>query len=199
MKHSTRSVILLLLLLILVPTASAQDTPANTTPLASGVEITWPPPVSEVWNAGDVIGTASLENLSFYYLEYIQLNDDLTIPENAPWIPATAAMTDPVVEGTLATLDTTTVPDGLYALRLVVVTEDQQSYTDLVMPIRVNNERFTAYTEWIVEQALINAGVAAEPTDEPTPEPPTPAQPMAFPGPGLLAVNVRFCDLIDNI
>ncbi|NWG17317.1 MAG: hypothetical protein HXY41_11835 [Chloroflexi bacterium] len=136
----------------------------------------------------------------FYYLEYIQLNDDLSIPENAPWIPATVAISEPVVNGALARLDTTTVPDGLYALRLVVVTKDQQSYTDTVLPIRVNNERFTAYAERVIEQALLDAGIIVNPTPEPTltPVPPQPTQPFAFPAPGLWAVNVRFCDQIDN-
>ncbi|MCS7072000.1 MAG: hypothetical protein NZM00_10880 [Anaerolinea sp.] len=45
----------------------------------------------------------------------------------------------PVVNGPLATLNTTTVPDGLYALRLVVVNDQQQAFTDTVAPIRINS------------------------------------------------------------
>ncbi|NWG17318.1 MAG: hypothetical protein HXY41_11840 [Chloroflexi bacterium] len=60
MRHFLRYGILFLLLLALIPGVGAQDAPADTTPLASGVEITWPPPVTEVWSVGDVVGTASL-------------------------------------------------------------------------------------------------------------------------------------------
>ncbi len=192
---------MVILLVVLISTVSAQDAPVDTTPVRSGVEITWPPSVTEVWSVGDVIGTASLENLTYFYLEYVELNADLTIPENAPWIPATAAQTEPVIDGTLATLDTTTVPDGLYAIRLVVVTADQQSYTATVMPIRVNNERMGVYTERVIAEALAAAGISPEPTAEPTtptPEPPQPTAPFAYPAQGYYAVNVRFCDSIDN-
>ena len=194
---------LLVSLLLLASAVSAQEEPANVALLDSGVKISWPPPVTEVWGAGDVIGSASVDGMLFHYLEYLQLNDDMSIPANAPWIPATAATSDVVVDGTLATLDTTTVPDGLYALRLVVVTRDMQSYTDMVMPIRVSNERMSAYTERVIEEALAGTGTPAEPTATPTPavvteEPPVNAPPRAFPAPGLYAVNVRRCDLVDN-
>lgn len=206
MRHSIRYAMLILLLLALIPGVQAQEQqpPADTTPVNLGVDLAWPPPVTEVWSEGDVVGTAALPDMAYYYLEYVGLNDDLTIPENAPWIPATVALFEPVVDGPLVTLDTTTVPDGLYALRLVVVTNDQQSFTDTVLPIRVNNERFTAYTDWVIEQTLLELEGEDEQTPEPTlvptstPEPPVVSVPVAFPAPGLLAVNVRFCDQIDN-
>ncbi len=199
MRYALRVSLIAALLLTLITGVTAQDAPADTTPVRSGVEITWPPPVTEVWSIGDVLGTASVENLTYFYLEYVELNADLTVPENAPWIPATAAQTVPVIDGTLATLDTTIVPDGLYALRLVVVTSDQQSYSDTVMPIRVNNERMGAYTERVIADTLEAAGIAptAE-TPTPTPEPPVSTAPMAYPALGYYAVNVRFCDSIDN-
>lgn len=101
----------------------------------------------------------------------------------------------------LATLDTTTVPDGLYALRLVVVDNQQQAYTDTVLPIRVNNQRFEDYTRRVIEDALAGLGLPT-PTPEPPPptaEPPVSGPPIALPGPGLLAVNVRYCDAVDNV
>ncbi len=194
--------LMLVALLAIIPVVSAQEAPSDTTPVRLGVEITFPQPVNEVWGLGDVVGTAALESLSFYYLEYVELNNDLSIPENAPWIPATAALREPVIDGALATLDTTTVADGLYALRLVVVTTDGQSYSYTVQPIRVNNERMIAYTERVIEEALAAAGITPEPPTLPTPEPTAtpeiPSPPMAYPAAGVYAVNVRYCDMIDN-
>ncbi|MGQ9910353.1 MAG: hypothetical protein ACUVS2_16120 [Candidatus Flexifilum sp.] len=200
MPKYTAFFILFAWLAIAVGGLHAQDT-ANTTPIVNPVEITWPVPVSEVFFSGDVIGTAAVDGLMYYYLEYIQLNDDLSIPENAPWIPATAAQTTPVINGPLATLDTTTVPDGLYALRLVVVNDRQEAYTDTVTPIRVNNTRFSAYTQRVIDEALAGIGLPTPPPlPPPTQEPPPPASPpIALPGPGLLAVNVRYCDQVDNV
>lgn len=82
--------LVLLSVLVLVAPVHAQDAP-DTTPIVNPVEIIWPVPVSEVFFSGDVIGTAAIDEHMYHYLEYIQLNDDLTIPENAPWIPATTA------------------------------------------------------------------------------------------------------------
>lgn len=196
MKH--RLLFILLLAVLLPVSVSAQTDPElETTPIDGGVRIDWPTPVTEVFSTGEVIGSAAIEGMLYYYLEYIQLNDDLSIPENAPWIPATVAISAPVVDGPLAMLDTTTVPDGLYALRLVVVTVDQQSYSDLVLPVRVSNERFTAYTERVITAALAAAGLTPDPTPEPpTPEPPS--IPMAYPAAGIEAANVRYCDVVDN-
>lgn len=188
--------------LMLVPSIVAQETDERG--FVSGVQIDWPPPVSEVWAAGDVVGTASLPDMAYYYLEYVELSEDLTIPANAPWIPATTAISQPVVAGRLATLDTTTVPDGLYALRLVVVNNDMQAYTDTVLPVRVNNERMLAYTDRVIRQALEAFGITQEPGPDPTPEPTPeetpvpPTEPTVMPGAGVLAVNVRYCDVVDN-
>ena len=35
----------------------------------SGVEITFPLPVNEVWGQGDVTGTASIVGMAYYYLQ----------------------------------------------------------------------------------------------------------------------------------
>lgn len=105
-----------------------------------------------MWGEGDVIGTVSIPGMRFYYLEYLPLNDDATQPEGIPWIPATIAYTTSVVKGSLASLDTTQVSDGIYALRLVVITEDNETYTDTVTPIRVSNERFNNVIERIIAE-----------------------------------------------
>ncbi len=182
-----------LLLLTATGMALAQDA-GEYTLTTSGVQITWPPPVSEVWGSGDVLGTAAVPGMAYYYLEYLQLNDDLSQPSGAPWIPATVAIQSPVVEGRLATLDTRRVSDGVYALRLVVNTMDGHSYFYVVEPLRVNNERFA--------RILGNLIPAPQPEGTPTPvptvePPPVDMTPRAIPA-SVSPVNVRRCDLVDN-
>jgi len=177
------------ILLVLAPTLTAQDQPSP------GVEITWPPPVTEVWGSGDVLGSAAVPGMAYYYLEYLALNPDLSQPDSAPWIPATVGIEVPVINGTLATFDTTQVPDGLYALRLVVNTLDGETFSDEVTPIRINNERYQQVREEILEEA------SAEPTAQPTVEAtatPDDGKVMVYPAAPVTAVNVRRCDLVDN-
>jgi hypothetical protein len=184
--------LLFVALLVIMTGAGAQDA-ADT----SGVEILWPPPVSEVWGSGEVIGTASVADMAYYYLEYMPLNDDLSFPDNAPWIPATIGIETAVVNDALATLDTSEVSDGLYALRLVVNTQDGHQYTDTVMPIRVSNERFDRVIEEIVTAVQGENGI--EPTAEPTAEPTTaPVDNTPRVTPSAASVNIRRCDLVDN-
>lgn len=191
---------------ISLPVTNAQDDAPI--PLEDPVIITWPPPVSEVWGSGDVIGSAAVPGMAYYYLEYLPLNDDLTQPSGAPWLPATVGITEPVVNGTLATLDTTRVTDGLYALRLTVNTHEGDSYSYVVSPVRVNNTRFDSFLERFREAILEELGLPTEgePTPAPataTPQPPTvtpvPDQrPYVTPLPGTPSVNVRRCTLVDN-
>lgn len=195
---------LLLLLLMALP-VSAQEAVVSEVD-NEHVNISWPPPVTEVWGVGDVLGTADVEGMAYYYLEYKALNDDLTIPENAPWIPVTPAITQPVENGPLATLDTRIVPDGVYALRLTVNTEDNVSYHDVVTPVRVDNARFTAVIARI-ENEVLNRVEADDENDEdqidaarPTPPPIVTPPPDNTPRvtPTGVSVNVRRCDLVDN-
>ncbi len=177
--------------------ASAQDTLPESvvTETNSGVEIAWPQPVSEVWGVVPIIGTASVPNMTHYFIEAITLNDDLSIPLNAPWLPLTPGFTQAVEYDFLATVDTTEAEDGLYAIRLTVNTSDGQQYTDVVSPIRLNNARYAIEVGLIKERY----GIESEPTA--TPEPPSdPADttPRVVPAPPNEAVNMRRCDLIDN-
>lgn len=189
-----RSLLLILLLLLALPVMAQEGVPTQL-PSEDVLEITWPPPVTEVWGIGDVLGTANISNMAYFYLEYKGLSDDLSEPEDAPWLPATPAQTSAVINGALATLDTTTVPDGLYSLRLTANTVDGQTYHVTVSPIRVNNARFDAVIERIVQ--------ASSGSDEPeaTPVPPVvepPADNRARVTPSGVAVNVRRCDIVDN-
>lgn len=183
---------IVLLALVVAPVTAQEDAPIGNVE-GDTLEITWPPPVTEVWGVGDVLGTANVPNMQYYYLEYKQLEDDLTEPENAPWLPATIALSQPVVDGALATLDTTTVPDGLYSLRLTANTEDGQSFHVTVTPVRVNNARFQAFEERI--RAELGDDAVAEEEEEEV-APPDDNTPRV--SPSGVAVNVRRCDIVDN-
>ena len=80
------------------------------------VPIDWRRYVEKPGHAGlpafltDVVGTANIPDMAFYRLEGITLNDDLSVPENAAWIPLTTDLTAPVTGGVLAQIDTTKLP-----------------------------------------------------------------------------------------
>src|SRR5690242_7481095 len=95
---------------------SAATTSSISTPAipADQLSITWPVPVTELWDKQDIQGTVDIPNLDHYLLEWQPLNQDLSMPTNAPWTPASAAQTKPVRNGVIATLDTTGIPDSVY-------------------------------------------------------------------------------------
>ena len=180
---------LLVALLLTVTAVSAQDSETVQNDTAETVQITWPGPATELWGTTEILGTAAVPGMAYYYLEYMALNDDLSLPENAPWLPATIGITHPVVGGSLATLDTTLFPDGAYVLRLTVNTADGQSYHDFVWPVRVSNERFTT----------ILAGTGQETTPETAPtQTPGDSTPHVVASGQFHAINVRRCDQVDN-
>ena len=179
----------LALLVVLLGSLAGSSLLAQDTGHTESLAISWPPPVTEVWGIGDVLGTANIPNMVTYFLEYMPLNDDLSLPVNAPWLPGTLAISTPVTNGVLATLDTRTVADGLYALRLTAATTDGQVFHDVVSPIRVDNARFSAV------EARIRGEASAAPTAT---EPQAPADNTPRVTPADTAVNVRRCDLVDN-
>jgi hypothetical protein len=194
-----RRLYILLAVLVLVVGLAPVAAQEEAVPAAdSGVEITWPVPVSEVWGVVPVIGTVNVPDLAVYFIEAIPLNEDLSIPQNAPWLPISAGASGVVNDSVIAEIDTSDAPDGLYAIRLSVTTATDQQYTYVVSPLRLNNERYESERERIL--ALL--GVA---TPEPTEEPPTPTPdavvddtPRVTPAAGNASVNVRRCDIVDN-
>ncbi|MBX3065593.1 MAG: SH3 domain-containing protein [Anaerolineae bacterium] len=185
----------------------------NQAALAQGEEtseqavITSPLPVSELFGATVVRGTANVPEMAYYYLELLPLNPDFTMPQDTPWIPVTTAVKNAVENGTLTTIDTTTVEDGLYALRLTVTTGTGRYFYNVVAPLRVNNARYSELVDQIKSQ-LQGDGLAtatALPTLTITPVPPT-SQPSTTPDSTprvtvidtISAANVRQCDIADN-
>ncbi|MBE2184687.1 MAG: hypothetical protein IAE89_14755 [Anaerolineae bacterium] len=192
--------ILLFLSCALVLLASTAALAQEDVPTAAetGVDIAWPLPISEVWQDVPVFGTASVQDLAFYFLEATALNDDQSIPENAIWIPISPIQSNPVINDVLATISTQNFEDGLYAIRLNVVTTDLNRYFDTISPIRLNNERFAVESELLRQQILAELGVTVEETPEPTPEAPADTNPRVAPLAEHAAVNIRRCDLVDN-
>lgn len=180
--------ILIIGVLAIAPAALAQDT---------GVRIQWPPPVTETFGVGNVVGTANVPDMAYYYLEYLPLAADLSLPPTIPWIPATMALTIPVSNGPLATIDTRMVEDGLYALRLTVVTKSGEVFHDMISPLRVSNARFARLLGLVEEGDGEDTVAVITPTPAPTEPPVVDNTPRVTPA-GNLAVNVRRCDLVDD-
>jgi len=191
-------VLVAILMLALGVAVAAQE---SETPVAeSGVDVVWPQPVSELWGTVTVLGTVNVPDLALYFVEAIPLNDDQSVPANAPWIPIAPASSVPVVNGVLAEVDTLDVPDGLYAIRVNVLTTNGEIYTDVVSPLRLSNARFEAERARIIEELGPSVQPTAEPTTEPTTEAPAVNNaPRVVPAPGNHSVNVRRCDQVNNV
>ncbi|MFN8380052.1 MAG: hypothetical protein U0452_15415 [Anaerolineae bacterium] len=193
-----RILLLVAVLMLSLGVAVAAQESITTVP-ETGVEIVWPQPVSEVWGTVSILGTVNVPDLALYFIEAIPLNDDLSIPENAPWIPISPASSVSVVNNVLAEVDTLDAPDGLYAIRVNVTTTSGENYTDVVSPLRLNNTRY----EFERARILDRLGQSVQPTEVPTlgPTAETPVvdnSPRVTPSPGNNSVNVRRCDQVNN-
>ena len=186
----------LALTMLLGVVVAAQE---EVSPLDSvGIEIVWPQPVTEVWGTVSVLGTVNVPDLGLYFVEVIPLNDDLSIPENAPWIPIAPGSSVPVSNSVLAEVDTADAPDGLYAIRLNVTTTTGESYTDVVSPIRLSNARYQFELERIMDRLGQSVEATAQPTAAPTADQPVDNSPRVTPSAGNASVNVRRCDQVNN-
>ncbi len=133
-----RLVLLLFVLSLALPlTAFAQIVTPEPNPNAS---ITWPPPVYVVRGEFPIRGTASLPNMTNYFIEFRPLNDDLTPQSlNDVWLPAILPSASPVQDNVLGMWNTTLVDDGLYELRLTVNVSQGTAVTQIVSPLRIEN------------------------------------------------------------
>jgi hypothetical protein len=183
MKRALTVVLAFLLLCIAAPASAQAPQRAQTSP---EVQLLWPVPVVELWGTVEFRGTANLNEQFYFFVEYAPLTDALSLPPSPVWFPATTAIQQRVVNGTLAQFDTTTIPDGAYAFRLTAAARTGEIYYDVVSPVRVSNARFA-------EIFGLTPGV-------PTPAMPNPVDntPRAVVAPQYNAVNVRQCDLVDN-
>lgn len=140
------------------------------------VKIEWPLPVYVVKGTVDVRGTANASGMTGYFLEVAAYDAAEPI-----WTPISLLSATPVVNGVLAQWQTTSVADGIYQLRLRVLTTGNQSTYAVVGPIRVANTLQAPDGETVnvpqvlltntPEAPLATAEVAAEPTLVPRPNP----------------------------
>lgn len=146
--HKAKWLVLLLVVLgVIVGPAAAQIdlvpplAPAIGQNINPNANISWPPPVYVLRNEFEIRGSVNLPNLSNYYIEYRPYNADLTLAEQADlWFPVSLPSNAAVQNDVLATWDTSTVPDGVYELRLTVNTAGAAPILAYVRPIRVENE-----------------------------------------------------------
>lgn len=153
-----KTILLLLFLLVIVP-AAAQDT---------AVIIRWPPPVYDVAGTIDIIGTVNPPDLQGYFLQVAVYGQ-----EPPQWIPASTLKNQPVVDGVIASWPTTTVPDGVYQLRLQARLRSGQDIFYIVGPVRVANllERPAGETVFAPQAAAPTAAAPAEAVLVPRPNP----------------------------
>lgn len=178
---------------------------------APGIELLYPVSVSELWGNAHFVGTANVAGMSYYFLEAMHLNTDLSVPPNAAWLPITAGLTTPVNQDVLAVIDTTDIDDGVYAFRLVISTEEGQTYNATVGPVRISNDLNTALADFVTtndgafdfdvdsrENVVVTREAPTEP--EPTEEPDQPVDnsPRVISENENVSPNVRYCDIVDN-
>ncbi|MDL1894995.1 hypothetical protein FBQ82_01855 [Anaerolineae bacterium CFX7] len=100
----------------------------------STAQITFPSDNATVTGAVDVRGTAAGPDFDYYKVEF-------AFPGSGAWVLAgNKIYYEPVTDGTLASLDTTKLPDGDYALRLLVADKNGQYNTAQVV-VAVNNTK----------------------------------------------------------
>ena len=182
-----RRIIVLLLLALLTVPAFAQEDP--------NIQITFPPPVYALQGTVSIIGTVNPPDLQNYFFEMADASLD---PATASWTPVTLPSRNPVVEGTLAQLNTTIVPDGIYTLRLRVVLQGGQTTFLTVGPLRIANNLAGAEGDLTVQQPQV---VATTPAATPGAE--VPAEPTMVPRPNVVnelpvPVGGQLVDFDDN-
>ena len=124
------------------------------------VELVYPPAVYTIMGEVDLIGTVNGLGLLNYFFEIQPLGDNLQPleGESSLWFPITLPSAQAVLNGQLGMWDTTTVEDGVYALRLTVNRLNDLPLTDVSSPLRVDN---TPQTLVLDEDEAVNAALIA--------------------------------------
>jgi len=102
------------------------------------VQITSPEVSSEVRGLVPIMGSASVPGFNFYKVEYG------IGPSPSQWAVIGSLQDTAVINGQLALWDTTTIPDGVYSLRLQAVKADGNYEEFMVRQVSVVNTRPTA-------------------------------------------------------
>ena len=114
------AIILLSLLLMIIAVVNAQDiSPLPSDELDSNVNISWPPTVYVLHGRIELRGTADLDEMDNYFLEFRpSLFGEDAENRTDGWLPITLPQSDPVLDDILGTWNTETTEDGLYEIRL---------------------------------------------------------------------------------
>ena len=103
--------------------------------------ISFPPPVYVVRHRVAIRGTANVANLRLFFIEFRLLDLDSAAEQvdedYHTWLPATLPRIEPVQDGILGHWYTTSLPDGLYELRLTINTGPDPMQYVYLSPIRV--------------------------------------------------------------
>jgi len=158
-----RRLLLLLVLALFSLPALAQD---------ENIQITFPPSVYSLQGTVSLAGTVNPPDLQNYFFEMADYNAD---PNTATWTPVTLPSRNAVVGGTLALLNTTIMPDGLYTLRLRVLHQSGETTFVTVGPLRVANGLASPDGQ--------SAPVFSPPANAATQAPPPPSEPTVVPRP----------------
>ena len=117
-----------LVILSLAGLSSAQD---------NELMLQWDPVRNTVTGSVEVLGTASIPDQFYFYLEAAPWDP----AEEAPtWKPVVSFQMTPVVDGSLGTWNTRIFTDGFYQLRLHAVNSADESFHYVLAPILVNND-----------------------------------------------------------
>jgi hypothetical protein len=130
----------MMIVLILGIMVQAQDIEPVVVPDdTANIAISFPPPVWVIDGSVEVLGTADVLDMSSYLLEYRELRFDTEETEEI-WFPASLPGSTAVRNGVVGIWNTTTVRDGLYAIRLLVKVAEGETQYFRVSPIRVEND-----------------------------------------------------------
>ena len=122
-----------------VPTGAPGHAPEH-------ARITFPPPVATIRDSIDIGGAVDIEGLHSFYIEFRLLRADNPVGDSQDhlrhWLPATLPRLKPVREGFLGNFNTTVLLDGIYALRLMVKTDEVWQPMHYVSPVRIQNSDY---------------------------------------------------------
>ncbi|GAB5492732.1 MAG: hypothetical protein Phog2KO_29470 [Phototrophicaceae bacterium] len=142
MKQKIYLALIAVLLMTIGFVTNAQDISPTAVPSdADDIAISYPPPVWVISDSVEIIGTADVLDMSNYFIEYHEIRFDAEDDSDVElWFPATLPGSRALRNDVLGTWNTTTVRDGLYAIRLVINLTDGTQQIFEVSPIRVEND-----------------------------------------------------------
>ncbi len=173
----TRRLLLLLLAFSFLgfayPAWAQEETP---TPEPPGVAITSPVGGQALQGSVSILGDSDVEGFQSVELSFSYAQDT-----TSSWFLITES-DQPVADGELAQWDTTTITDGEYDLRLVVLTADGDQASVMVPNLRVRNYTPIETDTPVVEPTAVTTAETPAPTGTDTPTV-TPVPPTATPLP----------------